>query len=286
MKHLVISFVVAIFAFAGFVPDAEARRFGGGSSFGMQRQATPPSQPRQPAAAPQRPAQGAAAQQGGRSWMGPVAGLAAGLGLAALFSHLGLGEEFGSFLLIALMIFAAVMLFRMLSRRAAANTQGRAGAMQFATAGQGARPEAAPQFHQPMSASAAVAPSVASRHPDFDAEGFARQAKVNFIRLQAAHDEGNLDDIREFTTPEMFAEIRMQMNEFHTPGQRTDVVELHSEVIDVEEEDSRYVVSVHFQGLLREEANAAPTAFNEIWHLIKSKTGDRGWLIAGIQQVS
>lgn len=286
MKHLVISFVVAIFAFAGFVPDAEARRFGGGSSFGMQRQATPPSQPRQPAAAPQRPAQGAAAQQGGRSWMGPVAGLAAGLGLAALFSHLGLGEEFGSFLLIALMIFAAVMLFRMLSRRAAANAQGRAGAMQFAAAGQGARPEAASQFHQPMSASAAVAPSVASRHPDFDAEGFARQAKVNFIRLQAAHDEGNLDDIREFTTPEMFAEIRMQMNEFHTPGQRTDVVELHSEVIDVEEEASRYVVSVHFQGLLREEANAAPAAFNEIWHLIKAKTGDRGWLIAGIQQVS
>jgi predicted lipid-binding transport protein (Tim44 family) len=286
MKHLVISFVVAIFAFAGFVPDAEARRFGGGSSFGMQRQATPPSQPRQPAAAPQRPAQGAAAQQGGRSWMGPVAGLAAGLGLAALFSHLGLGEEFASFLLIALMIFAGVMLFRMFARRAAANQQGRAGQMQFATVGQGTRPDAAPQFHQPMSASAALAPSVASRHPDFDAEGFARQAKVNFIRLQAAHDEGNLDDIREFTTPEMFAEIRMQMNEFHTPGQRTDVVELHSEVIDVEEEDSRYVVSVRFQGLLREEANAAPAAFDEIWHLTKSKTGDRGWLIAGIQQLA
>lgn len=218
--------------------------------------------------------------------MGPVAGLAAGLGLAALFSHLGLGEEFGSFLLIALMIFAAVMLFRMLSRRAAANAQGRAGPMQFAAASQGVRPEAASRLHQPMSASAALAPSVASRHPDFDAEGFARQAKVNFIRLQAAHDEGDLDDIREFTTPEMFAEIRMQMNEFHTPGQRTDVVELHSEVIDVEEEDSRYVVSVHFQGVLREEADAAPAAFDEIWHLTKSKTGDRGWLIAGIQQLA
>ncbi len=287
MKHLVISFVVAIFAFAGFVPDAEARRMGGGSSFGMQRQATPPSQPRQPAAAPQRPAQGAAAQQGGRSWMGPIAGLAAGLGLAALFSHLGLGEGFASFVLIALMVLAAVMLFRMLSRRAAANQGGRTGQMQFAAAGQGAgRPEAAAPFHQPMSASASVAPAVAGQHPDFDAEGFARQAKVNFIRLQAAHDEGNLDDIREFTTPEMFAEIRLQMNEFHTPGQRTDVVELNAEVIEVEEEDSRYIVSVRFNGLLREEAGATPAAFDEIWHLTKSKVSDRGWLIAGIQQAA
>lgn len=287
MKHFVISFVVAIFAFAGFVPDAEARRLGGGSSFGMQRQASPPSQPRPPAAAPQRPAQGAAAQPAGRSWMGPIAGLAAGLGLAALFSHLGLGEGFANFVLIALMVLAAVMLFRFFSRRAAATRGGHAGQMQFAAAGPSAgRPEATTPFHQPMSASASVAPSVTEQHPDFDAEGFARQAKVNFIRLQAAHDEGNLDDIREFTTPEMFAEIRLQMNEVHTSGQRTDVVELNAEVVEVEEEDSRYIVSVRFNGLLREEAGAAPTQFDEIWHLTKSKVADRGWLIAGIQQVS
>lgn len=288
MKHLAISVIVAIFAFAGFVPEAEARRFGGGNSFGMQRQATPPAQPRPPAAAPQRPAQGAAAaQSGGRSWMGPVAGLAAGLGLAALFSHLGLGEGFASFVLIALLVLAAVMVFRMLSRRAAANAPGRGNAMQFAAAGASASAQAGPPpIHQPMSVSAKVAPSVASQHPDFDAEGFARQAKVNFIRLQAAHDEANLDDIREFTTPEMFAEIRLQMSDVHTPGQRTDVIELNAEVIDVEEEDSRYIVSVLFHGLLREDANATPTAFDEIWHLTKSKTTDRGWLIAGIQQTA
>ena len=297
MKQFVISMVVAVFAFAGFVPDAEARRFGGGGSSGMQRQALPPSQPRPPAAAPQRqtPPPAAAAQPAGRSWMGPVAGLAAGLGLAALFSHLGLGEELASFLLIALLIFAAVMVFRMFARRssshaalAAQGSPAGGNAMQFGgAASSSAHGHSAPtQFHQPMSASASVAPAVSSRHPEFDAEGFARQAKLNFIRLQAAHDEGNLDDIREFTTPEMFAEIRLQMSESHTHGQRTDVIELNAEVIDVEEEDARYIVSVRFNGLLREEANAEPASFDEVWHLTKSKTADRGWLIAGIQQVS
>ncbi len=293
MKSFIVSMVVAIFAFTGMVPEAEAKRLGGGSSFGMQRQATPPAQPRQPAAAPQnRPAAAPAANTGGRSWMGPIAGLAAGLGLAALFSHLGMGEELGSILLIALMIFAAVMLFRMFSRRAAAgqglNRMQFAGAQQTGTATptHSAPAQGGQAFQQPMNVSSSVAPSVSEQHPDFDAEGFARQAKVNFIRLQAAHDEGNLDDIREFTTPEMFAEVRMQMAEFQAQGQRTDVLELNAEVIEVDEEDSRYIVSVRFNGLIREQADSAPTSFDEVWHLVKSKNNDRGWLIAGIQQAA
>ena len=118
----------------------------------------------------------------------------------------------------------------------------------------------------------------------FDAEGFARQAKLNFIRLQAANDAGNLDDLREFTTPEVFAEICMQLNERRGSEQRTDIVELNADVIDVAEEDNRYIVSVHFTGQLREEADAVPAPFDEIWHLTKPLSGSGGWLIAGIQQ--
>lgn len=291
MKHLLLSLVVAIFTLGVVIPEAEARRLGGGGSFGMQRQATPTQPPRQPAASPTRPAQQpAAGQAGNRSWLGPVAGLAAGLGLAALFSHLGLGEELGSLLLIALLIFGAVMLFRMFSRRAQA-AQG-ANRMQFAAAGNSGAAASGPTTHafdsQSQLASSSEAPSAAVNraHPDFDAEGFARQAKLNFIRLQAAHDEANLDDIREFTTPEMFAEIRLQITEHHTPGQRTDVMDLNSEVIEVVEEDSRYIVSVRFSGLIREQQDAAPVEFDEVWHLTKSKTDNRGWVIAGIQQIA
>ena len=119
---------------------------------------------------------------------------------------------------------------------------------------------------------------------DFDVEAFVRNAKVNFIRLQAANDVRNLDDIREYTTPELFAEIKMSWMDEGNAQQKTDVVSLNAEVIDVTEEAARYIVSVRFTGLLREEANASPESIDEIWHLTKPRAGNGGWLVAGIQQ--
>jgi predicted lipid-binding transport protein (Tim44 family) len=42
--------------------------------------------------------------------------------------------------------------------------------------------------------------------------------------------------------------------------------------------------SIDRNGLIREEANAAPEAFSEVWHLTKPQDGSQGWHIAGIQQ--
>lgn len=284
MKNLFLTLIVTIFTFGFGVPEAEAKRLGGGSSFGMQRQATPPAAApqqnlsRPPAAAP---AAGAAPK---RSWMGPIAGLAAGLGLAALFSHLGMGEELASFMMIALLVVGAVILFKLLFRRN--NTQAPQG-MQYAGAGAGAGSGNAPAAFEAQAPLASSGSATAAAIPaDFDAEGFARQAKLNFIRLQAANDAGNIEDIREFTTPEVFAEISMQITERGAASQRTDVVELNAQVIEVAEETDRYVVSVRFTGLLREEENAAPAAFDEIWHLVKPVNGNAGWRIGGIQQIS
>jgi predicted lipid-binding transport protein (Tim44 family) len=291
MKSFFLSLIVAVMSFGFAASEAEAKRLGGGSSFGMQRQATPPAQPRQPAATQQQsPAAGAAtaAAQPKRSWMGPIAGLAAGLGLAALFSHLGLGEGFANFFMILLLAAAAFFVFRLLFRRGtnAANPSNRGLQYAGAPAGGTPAPNSAFEAGRPLGSGSAAPVSglekaVAS---GFDADGFARQAKLNFIRLQAANDAGNLDDLREFTTPEVFAEICMQLNERRGNVQRTDVVELNADVIDVAEEDNRYIVSVHFTGQLREEADAAPAPFDEIWHLTKPLNGSGGWLIAGIQQ--
>ena len=126
--------------------------------------------------------------------------------------------------------------------------------------------------------------SVASIPANFDTEGFVRNAKVNFIRLQAANDAGNLDDIREFTSPEMFAEIKLGFGERHGAAQETDVAQLNAEVLDVTEESSRYIVSVRFTGLISEN-KAAAEPFDEIWHMTKPIDGSRGWVLAGIQQV-
>lgn len=292
MKSFFLSLIVAVMSFGFAASEAEAKRLGGGSSFGMQRQATPPAQPRQPAATQQQSpaAAGAAtAAQPKRSWMGPIAGLAAGLGLAALFSHLGLGEGFANFVMILLLAAAAFFIFRLIFRRAGgASGAQSANRLQYAGAPGAAAQAPAQAFegNAPFAGGATAAPSGLERAiaSGFDVEGFARQAKLNFIRLQAANDAGNLDDLREFTTPEVFAELCMQLNERRGAGQRTDVVELDASVIDVVEEDSRYIVSVRFSGLLREDAEAAPEAFDEIWHLTKPRAGSGGWLIAGIQQ--
>lgn len=292
MKQLFLTLILTVFTFGVALPEAEAKRLGGGSSFGMKRQATPPATaPQQNLSRPQTaaPAAGAAAQPK-RSWMGPIAGLAAGLGLAALFSHLGMGEELASFMMIALLVVGAVILFKLLFRRKA---QGAPGAMQYAGAAAGAGNATAgnPGFAAPAAGPGASATSAqtnasvaAAVAAGFDADGFARQAKLNFIRLQAANDAANLDDIREFTTPEVYAEISMQIGERGAAPQRTDVIDLNADVFDVVEEADRYIVSVHFSGLLREEEGAAPAPFDETWHLTKPIHGDAGWRIAGIQQ--
>ncbi|MCK9985840.1 MAG: hypothetical protein AzoDbin1_02312 [Azoarcus sp.] len=285
MNKFVLGLIAIVFTLGLGVTDVEARRLGGGSSLGMQRQISPPQAPRQSATpAPQPSPTAGATTQPRRSWMGPLAGLAAGIGLAALFSHLGLSEELASVVLIALLVFAAFALFRMLTRRTGDSRAGPG--MQYAGAvhGGGATPApASPAAVLPGGSGDAGARAFPH---DFDAEAFARQAKVNFIRLQAAHDAGNLDDIREFTSPEMYAEIRLQMADRGMSEQRTDVVELNAQVLEVAEEAQRYIVSVRFTGLLREEPGASPAPFDEVWHLTKPLSGAGGWVVAGIQQVA
>ncbi|MDD2880505.1 MAG: TIM44-like domain-containing protein [Rhodoferax sp.] len=290
--------------------DAEAaKRMGSGKSMGTQRQATDkaPGAPTQSAAAAGTPAAGAAAAPS-RSWMGPVAGLAAGLGLAALASHLGFGEELASMLMFGLMA-AAVMVavgFFMRKRAAAklSNASG-PGGLQYAHAsagaaghtGQSEQQSAAYKVAMPAAGHSAVGSGIGSsigagvgnisRIPaDFDTAGFERNAKVNFIRLQAANDAGNLDDIRQFTTPEMFAELKLEMAERGTTTQKNDVVSLNTQVIEVDEDADRYLVSVRFTGAIRDDSGAPDEAFDEIWHLMKSRQGNSGWVLAGIQQTS
>ena len=289
MKKLFICLLACVVAVFAYVPEADARRMGGGSSFGMQRNVTPPAQ-RAPSAAPQRSNTTPAATPKSRSWLGPIAGIAAGLGLAALFSHLGLGEEMASFFMLLLLVFAGVMLFRFIMRKMN-GAQNPAGAqrMQYASAGSAPQYEAPqPQtaFDMPNAGASTAAGSAGSIPADFDAEAFAREAKIQFIRLQAAHDAGNLDDIRAFTTPEVFAEIHMQMSEHQGEQSTTDVIDLAAEVLDVATEADRHIVSVHFHGNLREERDAPPAPFDEIWHMTKPLHGGSGWLIAGIQQMS
>ncbi|MBI5108471.1 MAG: Tim44 domain-containing protein [Rhodocyclales bacterium] len=292
MKNLAIAVFALVVGLGMMVPDAEAKRLGGGKSFGMQRQASPapaaPSQAAKPApAAPAAvPAAATPPKPAGMSrFLGPLAGLAAGLGIAALLSHFGLGEAAANFMLIALLVLAAIFVVRLLMRKREPQP-----AMQYAGADNTPAnfTPAASQFEASSevgAGSTATAPAAAGSIPaDFDVAGFLRQAKLNFIRLQAANDRGDMDDIRQFTAPELFAEIQMQYRERGSKAQETDVQQLDAEVLEVVSEGGNHIASVRFHGTLRED-NAAPENFAEVWHLTKPIDGSRGWAIAGIQQI-
>ncbi len=304
------------------VGDADAaKRLGGGKSTGMQREmsvgkapgATPAQAPTAPAhatvptASPMAAAPAAAAAQSKRSWMGPLAGIAAGIGLAALASHFGFGEQMASFMMIALLAMVAVAVIGMIMRRrAAAQRPALAGASDMAyqaepaaqapraydvalppasaapsASGIGAGLAGGSSIGAGLAAEPAAAPAVPA---GFDVESFVRSAKVNFIRLQAANDSGNLDELREVTTPEMFAELKMDFMERAGAAQQTEVVSLDAQVLEVVEEAARYIASVRFSGLIREEKGASPEAFDEVWHLSKPRAGSGGWVLSGIQQ--
>lgn len=292
---------------------SEAKRLGGGGSSGLQRslpsRSTPPAQtppsptqaPAQQQVAPTAPMAGAAATgaaaAGKRSWMGPLAGLAAGLGLAALASHLGFGEAFADFMMIALLVMLALAAFAWFKRRSAGAGAGPRPALAGAGAGVGQGTSSAEQAlqrsaHQvswPGSAAesfqtAGAAPAAAALPADFDRAGFERIARMIFIRMQAANDRADLNDLREFTTPEMFASIRTDLQDRGSRPQETDVVEVRAEIVDFDREAQRDVVSVRYTGLIREEAGAEAAPFDEVWHLVQPSDRSRNWAIAGIQQ--
>lgn len=305
------------------VTDAEAqRRLGGGRSLGqqstnVQRQATPPAAPAQNAnqAAPRQaqPAPNAAAAQPRRPWGAMLGGLAAGLGLAWLASSLGLGEAFGQFLLIALLVLVAMVVIGAVMRMRRGTPAQAANRTPFAFQGAGSASPQVPRSYRPENvgndASArpwergatafdgsaggvAIGSGLSGSQtwgvPEgFDTEGFLQAAKRNFVTLQAAWDRADVNALRAMMTDTMVDEIQAQLREREAQldgaSNSTDVVMLDAKLLGIEERADEYMASVEFSGMIREEPSAGPSPFREVWNMTKPKAGQRGWLVAGVQ---
>ncbi|SAI49038.1 membrane protein [Bordetella ansorpii] len=296
--------------------DAEARRAGGGGSVGrqssnvtQQRQATtPPSAANNTTAAGSTAAAGSAAagsaaaagaRSGASRWLGPIAGLAVGLGLAGLLSSLGLGGAFAEFmasmLLIALVVFAVVFLVRRLRGASSGprpafqgagnnNYRGNAQAQPMQREALRAAPAAAPA----AAAAAATLPKAGEDGNwyipgDFDTQSFLQQAKQQFVSIQALWDTGNVANLREYLTDDLIAELKPQLEARAGAANKTDVVLLNAEMLGIETVSDGHLASVRFSGMLREDPNAEAFRFEEVWNLFKPAQG--GWLLAGIQQI-
>lgn len=294
--------------------ELSARPMGGGKSIGRQsqnvnsmpKQATPAPAPAAPTAAPAagRPgaAPAAAPVQKPSMWKGLLGGALLGLGLGALLSSLGIGGAFASAIgtILTIALIGGVIFFIIAMIRRKSQPVGMQPAAAFSGAGAGYNPQPQ-QSQQPMAfqpvqpaAAPAVAPvaSGAAAHTpwgvpaDFDTAGFLRAAKSNYIRLQAAWDKADVEDIRTFTTPEVFAELRMQIQERGAQAEYTDVVTIDAELLGIENDGREYMASVKFWGTMKPAADALPESFQEVWNLSKPVSGNTGWMLAGIQQVA
>ena len=320
MKKILLSTLIALSAFSMVATNADAKRLGGGGSVGHQstnvsRQAMPaPASPSAGMARPSAPTAAPAAVPAAKPaspLRGMLGGALLGLGAGALLSHFGLGGAMGgmfsSILMIALLAVAGMFIFRMFKRKNETMTPATAyGGSNSSNTIEAEAPYA--RSTQPELASvapsgsgsgfgstSAIAPAAATAAAnagtwtipaDFDVPAFLRNAKTYFIRLQAAWDKADLNDIREFTTTEMFAEFRLELQERGASANITDVVRLDAEMLGVETLNNEYLASVKFTGLIKEDPAADATQFAEVWNLSKPLNGQGGWVLAGIQQLS
>lgn len=298
MKKILTYLTLTIFSFGLFAFDAvdveAAKRMGGGKSIGSQRQSINQQQ-----AAPNNPKQSpttapGAAPSAGSKWGGALAGLAAGGLLAALFMG-GAFENINmmDMLVLALMIGVIFFAIRMLRKPKVSEPMGR---MQYTGMGTNTQD----RFNTPPfggegttadNASSADSNAAAYQQPnipaDFKVEPFLRSAKDSFIRLQAAHDRGDINEIRDYATPEMISELTMQINERNGATQKTEVMFIDANLLEVETTQDTAIASVRFTGQLRDLPNGEAEPFDEIWHVQKDlRDPNATWLLAGIQQIS
>ena len=337
LSRVVLAALTASLGAALIVPDADARRVGGGKSLGRPAAdaARQETQPAAREAVPERPSEAASAQKPVQAptqpapnhRLGPIGALAAALGVTALMSQLGLvtplAELLTGALTIGLPVLAAMILWRMLrgpraprqvarrlepafnvaqiigtpsggrSAGSAADSVTDAGPSSVTGAVPsrltGVDPSSLRGFGGARPARAAPTAAIARRPPgvplDFDVGAFARTAKLQFLRLQAAWDARNLADISQFTTPEILAEIRVQLDEDGGTANRTQVVKVDAELLGIEEGVEDWVARVRFSGTIREHPGESAQPFQEIWNLSKRKKRGAGWLLAGIQHL-
>jgi predicted lipid-binding transport protein (Tim44 family) len=302
--------------------SADARRLGGGGSFGKQssnvtqRQAAPNSpKPAAPAAAP-------GVQAPKKPWGAMLGGLAAGLGLAWLASSLGLGEAFGQIIMFALLALLVMVVVGFIMRRLKGGAADASGNVHspapYAFQGAGSATNAAtPKSYSPDNVgndssarpwergsmafdASAAAPGSGSLigsallgsqawgvPAGFDAEGFLKACKANFVTLQDAWDRSDMQNLHAMMTDDMLEQIKTQLadRESHTGGaaNKTEVVMLNAQLLGIEELSDVYMASVEFSGMIREDASSGASPFREVWNMTKPRSGGSGWLVAGVQ---
>lgn len=269
MRTFITYLLITLFSFGLLVNEATAKRLGGGRSFGVQRSHSSmysPNKPHQTTPLGQR-------SKNTNKWGGFLGGLLIGGLLTSLFMGHGIGTGILSWLILGTILFFIINFFRKRMQPGIQTGQ------QFSAFTQ---QNPFNNFTQAFNGASTSNNDATNYPPGFAEITFLREAKVTFNRLQVAYDAKNTQDLRDFTAPEVFAEIKMQLDERGHEPNKTEVITLNAELLDISRQTNSYIASVRFTGSIKENNDPA-IQFDEIWHF-RQFDNNNAWVVGGIQQ--
>lgn len=294
------SIFALMFVMAFSAPDAMAKKFGGGKSFGKSFK-TAPAPKAQPTNTSSLNKQNSPTSSSKKGLMGGILGglLAGGL-LAALFGSGAFeGFQFMDFIIIAIAAFALFKLFKWLALRKhtahSPNPPAYAG---------GNKPEQKGYYHEQQNNNAAFRESsnfagsqmqagggfntTPSDVPfnfasGFDAGVFVNGAREHYRVLQEAWNHNQLDKIQEYVTVELYNDLVTERRAL-VGEQHTEVMFVDAEIVRADCTSRLAEISLKFSGRYRDTQEGVEEAITDIWHLERDLTAPNApWLIVGIE---
>lgn len=292
------SIFTLIFFIAVSSPDAQARKFGGGKSFGKSYK-TAPAPKSTPAKTDSVSKQNAPASSKPSMAKGIMGGMLGGLlmgGLiASLFGGSFEGFQMMDFLIIALLAFALFKIFKALlamKRKGeipSANKQAYFGAPEHPTQKKDyfhAQPASPPSSHADFFGAGktedeqSVPMNFAS---NFDSAAFIEGARDHYRILQEAWNENKLETIQEYVTPQLYNDLSKERRTLEG-AQHTEVMYVDAQIVRADFDLNRAQLSVQFTGRYRDTHEGKEEDITDIWHLERDVRQENSpWLIVGIQ---
>ncbi|KHL70389.1 membrane protein [Pseudomonas flexibilis] len=275
-----------------FTLDADAARLGNKKSFGSapshQTRQAAPAQQNQAQAPAARPGAAAPAASGASKWLGPLAGIAAGGLLAAMF----MGDGFEGLQIMDMLIFGliAFVIFKLIAARRRKALASMPQQQQYATAGappvmqRDVPSEAAGTNIFGQSIGAGAAAPVINAPAWFNEQRFIEQARTHFLALQQHWDAAEMDKIAEFVTPQMLAFLTQERESLGDGFQSTYIDNLSVVLDGVDDNPDKTVATLTFSGVSKTSRFDQGEAFSESWRMEREQGENQPWLLAGIRQ--
>ncbi|WP_394144323.1 Tim44 domain-containing protein [Vibrio atypicus] len=292
MKRL-FSLVALLMVSVAITPIAEAKKFGGGKSFGKSFKTAPaPKQQQQNTNTIGKDQKAQTAKSSSKKGLmgGLLGGLLAGGLLAAFFGGAFEGIQFMDILIIGLIAFVIFKLMRgMLGAKQGSMNQNRQQPAFGGSAPKFEQPNVH-NFEQPQNAPQGGGFGFGTQSdvphnypPGFDQAAFINGSREHYRVLQGAWNHNQLNTIEEYVSASLYEDLKAERAKLDGE-QHTDVMYVDAEIVRADYDASKAQLSLQFSGRYRDAVEGIEEDITDIWHLERDLTAPNApWLIVGIQ---